>query len=134
MSRFFMLVSFTLLCSNSSFALTPEEVLAAFKTQASSSADYKEFSIARGETFFKTKNGDMSCTSCHTENPAAPGQNSDTGKDILPLAPAANPDRFTDMAKVEKWFKRNCNDVLERECTAQEKGDVLTYLISVKDE
>ena len=36
------------------------------------------------------------------------------------------------MAKVEKWFKRNCNDVLGRVCTPLEKGDVLSYLLTVK--
>ena len=30
------------------------------------------------------------------------------------LAPAFEPRRFTDAAKVEKWFGRNCNDVLGR--------------------
>jgi len=47
---------------------------------------------------------------------------------ISPLAPAANPQRFTDSRKVEKWFRRNCGDVLDRECTAQEKADVLAWL------
>ena len=55
-----------------------------------------------------------------------------TGKIIQPMAPAANPMRFTDVAKTQKWFKRNCKDVVGRECTAQEKGDVLTWLISLK--
>ena len=54
-----------------------------------------------------------------------------TGKAIEPMATAANPRRFTDVAKVEKWFKRNCKDVLDRECTAREKGDVITYLRSL---
>jgi hypothetical protein len=35
-------------------------------------------------------------------------------------------------AKVDKWFKRNCKDVLSRECTAIEKADVLAYLIGLK--
>ncbi|MFP5443986.1 MAG: DUF1924 domain-containing protein, partial [Betaproteobacteria bacterium] len=35
---------------------------------------------------------------------------------------------FTDTAKVDKWFRRNCNDVLSRECTAMEKADVLAYV------
>ena len=48
------------------------------------------------------------------------------------LAPAFNPERFTDPAKSEKWFRRNCNDVLARECTAAEKADVLAWLISLK--
>ena len=51
---------------------------------------------------------------------------------IAPLAPAFNPERFSDPAKVEKWFRRNCNDVLSRECTAVEKADVLAYLNALK--
>ena len=53
-----------------------------------------------------------------------------TGKTIQPLAPAANAQRFTDTAKVEKWFRRNCNDVVGRECSAQEKADILAWLSS----
>jgi len=34
---------------------------------------------------------------------------------------------------VEKWFRRNCNDVLNRACTASEQGDVLAYLMTVKN-
>jgi hypothetical protein len=48
------------------------------------------------------------------------------------MAPSANPQRFTDAAKVEKWFKRNCNDVLRRSCTAEEKGDFIAYMLSIK--
>ncbi len=48
------------------------------------------------------------------------------------MAPAANPRVFTDTAKVDKWFRRNCNDVAQRECTAQEKADVLAFLIGLK--
>ena len=40
--------------------------------------------------------------------------------------------RKSDRADVEKWFKRNCNDVLKRACTAQEKGDFMAYVLSVK--
>jgi hypothetical protein len=59
------------------------------------------------------------------------GRHAKTGKTIAPLAPAANPERFTSLSQSEKWFKRNCNDVLARECTAQEKGDVLAYLMQL---
>jgi hypothetical protein len=48
------------------------------------------------------------------------------------MAPAVNPRVFTDTAKVDKWFRRNCRDVLQRECSAGEKADVLTYLIGLK--
>ena len=121
------------LAANSAFAETPVEVLAAIKAEASATPGFQEFSAARGERFFKTKHShDLSCSTCHTDNPAAQGKHSETDKIIKPLAPAANEERFTDMKKVAKWFKRNCNDVLDRECTAQEKGDVLAYLLTVK--
>jgi hypothetical protein len=48
------------------------------------------------------------------------------------LAPHFNKERLTDSAKVDKWFKRNCKDVLSRECTAIEKVDVLAYLVGLK--
>jgi len=90
-------------------------------------------SAQRGELFFKSTHGnDWSCASCHTENPLAPGKHVKTGKAIAPLAPAANPKRFTDAAAVEKWFRRNCNDVLGRACSAQEMSDVTQYLLSLK--
>ena len=90
-------------------------------------------SAQRGELFFKSTHGnDWSCASCHTGNPLAAGKHVKTGKAIAPLAPAANPQRFTDAAAVEKWFRRNCNDVLGRACTAQEKSDVTQYLMSLK--
>ena len=36
------------------------------------------------------------------------------------------------IALIERWFKRNCKDVLGRECAAGEKADVLAYLMSLK--
>ncbi len=93
---------------------------------------FKDFSAARGQTFYNAKSGDLSCAGCHTDSPRASGKHATTGKDILPLAPSANAERFNDPAKVEKWFKRNCNEVLKRACTAQEKGDFVTYVLSVK--
>ena|SRR5690349_16721305 len=91
------------------------------------------FSAQRGEVFFKATHGrEWSCSSCHTENPLATGKHARTGRAIAPLAPAANAQRFTDAATVDKWFRRNCNDVLGRVCTAQEKGDVLQYLMSLR--
>jgi hypothetical protein len=95
-------------------------------------AAFTEFSATRGEAFYKAKTGNVSCAGCHGDSPKAHGTHSTTSKDILPLAPVANAERFTDAAKVEKWFKRNCNDVLKRACTANEKGDFIAYLVSVK--
>ena len=113
---------------------TAKTVLAVLATAAFPAlAQDAGFSVQRGERFFHSTHGnDWSCASCHTANPLAPGKHAKTGKPIEPLAPAANPKRFTDAAAVEKWFRRNCNDVLGRACTAQEKGDVTQYLMSLK--
>jgi hypothetical protein len=111
-----------------SFAATPAELLAGYSAQAASPAQ-----APRGQTFFTSKHGkDWSCASCHTALPTVQGKHASTGKTISPLAPAFNPDRFTDAAKTEKWFRRNCNDVVGRECTAGEKADVLAWLMTLK--
>ena len=89
---------------------------------------------ARGRTlhtqnFTGGKPDTPSCTSCHGTDPRAPGR-SLTGKAIEPMAASVTPARYTNPAKVEKWFKRNCNEVLGRECTRQEKDDWLAYMSS----
>lgn len=122
------------LTSLSASAATPDSVLGSVNSEAKNADPaFKGFSAERGERFFKQTHGnELSCASCHTENPAAAGKHAKTGKAIKALAPAANAERFTDTAKVEKWFRRNCNDVLDRVCTPLEKGDVLTYLLTIK--
>jgi hypothetical protein len=93
-------------------------------------------SAARGQTFFTVRQGahaDMpSCSSCHGEVPNREGKHVSTGKPIKPLAPSANPARLSDVANTEKWFRRNCRDVLGRECSALEKSDVIAFLRSIK--
>lgn len=114
-------------------AAQPSELVADFARQAAQEdAAFAGFDGARGAAFFTTRHGDWSCSTCHTDNPAKQGKHAVTDKIIEPLAPAANSERFSDSRKVAKWFKRNCNDVLKRECSAREKGDVLTYLLTVK--
>ncbi len=122
------------LSASSASAATPVEIQKGFEAAARDGAPgFSGFSAQRGELFFKARHGnDWSCDTCHTANPLTLGRHVKTGKEIAPLAPLANPQRFTDAAKVDKWFKRNCNDVLNRPCTAREKGDVLEYLISLK--
>lgn len=122
------------LTSLTASAQTPNDALTTIKLDAKgANPAFQGFSAERGASFFRQTHGnELSCSSCHTENPGASGKHAKTGKIIKPLAPAANAERFTDPAKVEKWFKRNCNDVLGRVCTPQEKGDVITYLLTVK--
>jgi mono/diheme cytochrome c family protein len=122
------------LASAPTYAETPNQVLAELQAEAEKATPgFQGFSAQRGEQFFKQKHGsDWSCSSCHTDNPAATGKHAKTDKPIDPMAPSANSERFTDPKKIAKWFKRNCNDVLDRACTSQEKGDVLAYLLTVK--
>lgn len=112
-------------------AAQPGELLAGYETAARREIPaFAGVSATRGEQFFNARHGsEWSCASCHGTSGTAPGKHAKTGKAIAPLSPAANPERFADTAKVEKWFKRNCNDVLGRACTSAEKGDVLAYLL-----
>lgn len=109
------------------FAATPKDVLMGYEASSGKS------SSTRGEQFFNAKHGkEWSCASCHENPPNHDTKHIVTGKVIKPLSPNANSERFVDQIKTEKWFKRNCNDVLARECTAQEKADVLAWLMTVK--
>ena len=64
--------------------------------------------------------------------PIRPANDQLNEKAIEPLAPSANPKRFTDRAKVETAFGQNCMDVVGLACTAAEKADVLSWLLSLK--
>ena len=116
-------------------AASPERdaILKTYLDQAKAEdAGLTAFSADRGkELFFSEHKGESaditSCTSCHTKDPTKAGQTR-AGKAIEPMAVSVMPARFTDAAKVEKWFGRNCKSVLGRACTATEKGDFITYL------
>jgi hypothetical protein len=123
-----------LLVTGTAAAQVPADYLQTLDTAArAGAAGFWGFSASRGAAWFNTRHGtDWSCATCHTESPLASGRHATTGRSIAPLAPATNPERLTDAAKIEKWFKRNCTDVLGRACTPAEKGDVLAYLTSLK--
>lgn len=109
-------------------AAAPADLLAGYVAQAGSAAN-----PVRGQQLFVNRHGQQwACASCHGAIPTKPGEHAATGKPIGPLAPGFNPDRFTDAAKTEKWFRRNCRDVVGRECTAAEKADVLAWLLTLK--
>lgn len=98
---------------------------------------FREFSAERGkELYFREfPNPDdpkqRSCATCHTKDAKAGGSHYDTGKPITPLAPSVNPERLTDVEKMEKWFKRNSKWVRGQPCGAREKGDFLSYLLNL---
>jgi len=87
----------------------------------------------RGDALWHKKNTgedgkERDCTVCHGDDLKKPGKHIKTGKVIDPMAPSVNKDRYTDLEKVEKWFTRNCKWTYGRECTNQEKVDLLKYL------
>lgn len=97
--------------------------------------NFSGFSAKRGRAFFLAHhsggNADTpSCSTCHTKDPRNEGQTT-VGKSIAPMAVSRTPKRFTDLAKVEKWFRRNCDTVMGRACTPKEKGDFITFMSSI---
>jgi cytochrome c peroxidase len=114
-------------------AADPAGLLAAYQAQARKADAAFSASASRGDAFFNTRHGsDWSCASCHGAPPTGQGKHAKTGKLIAPLVPAANAERLADEAKAEKWFRRNCNDVLSRLCTPAEKADVVAYLLEAR--
>lgn len=111
-------------------ALTASELLSEYTAKAGGQA-----SAERGQKFFNTnfnKALGFSCASCHGSNPTGSFKDQVTEKTIAPLAPAANARRFVDRAKVDHMFRVNCKDVVGRECTMQEKADVMAWLLTLK--
>lgn len=111
-------------------AATPAEILAGYVAQAGAPG-----APERGQALFnqRFKGGLFErCSDCHGAVPTGKGQDQTSEKPIAPLAPAANARRFTEPGRVENYFRLNCKDVVGRECSAQEKADLLAWLISLK--
>lgn len=117
----------------SAHAATPAELLAGYRTAAAQQSAGFVPSAQRGAEFHSRRFGVSaklaSCATCHTEDPTQPGRHAVTDKTIKPLTPFSNAERFSDPAKVEKWFKRNCSEVVGRDCSPAEKADFIAYVI-----
>jgi len=107
-------------------AASPEEILNSYRSESGIKLTQVE-----GDRLwqFSGKDGRI-CADCHGANLQQPGKHVRTGKKIEPLAPSINGKRFTDLKKVEKWFKRNCKWTWGRECTAGEKGHLLSWMMA----
>ncbi|QBJ76813.1 DUF1924 domain-containing protein [Aquitalea sp. USM4] len=120
----------------STYSHAAPAILSEYAAQAKqANPAFNGFSAERGKALYyreTVQNGkNISCASCHSADPRQPGK-TPAFRSIEPMATSVTPSRFSDNKKVEKWFRRNCDDVFKRECTALEKGDFLTYLSSVK--
>ena len=129
-------VLYLLLASVASHAETPQQIGQIYAAEAAARQTGFTPSAKRGEALFRQRfalNDKMpACTGCHTDSPLNPAQHAVTGKAIRPLAVAANGERFADPAKVEKWFGRNCKEVVGRACTPAEKADFVAYMSEVR--
>jgi len=119
--------------TSSVFADTPTSLIAGYAVEAAKETPGFAPSAQRGYSFF-TKEWGVSrkmpnCTACHGRNLKVDGKHVITDKRIAPVSPEVNPERFTNYTKVEKWFKRNCTEVVGRECTAAEKADFIQFII-----
>lgn len=128
------LLLFCCLFSLAPFAMATPATDAEFASFKSAGAG--SFSAERGKrdwhkVVVSNKGDKRSCTTCHGEDLTKPGKHAKTRKVIEPMAVSVNPKRYTKQKKMEKWFKRNCEWAWGRKCTAQEKGDILKYLLSV---
>ncbi|RQO76069.1 hypothetical protein DBR44_05030 [Aquitalea sp. FJL05] len=111
-------------------------IISDYATQAKqANPGFTGFAADRGKTLYfreTLQNGKkISCATCHSADPRQAGKTL-AFRTIDPMATSVTPSRFTDSKKVEKWFRRNCDDVFKRECTPLEKGDFITYLSSLK--
>ena len=148
-----------ILWSACGWAAGPNDLLATYAAQAREvEPGFSGFSAERGRAFYfaqhRVEDGsELSCASCHHDDPRKetfahddeiPCQACHGGFDrwpngvprmhrqILAFAPSENPERFTNEPKVEKWFGFNCTYLLGRDCTPQEKGDLITWLLEYR--
>ena len=140
-------------------AASPEEFLKLYAEQAKiGDPDFAGFSAERGRVLYMTGHpvegeGMLSCASCHHADPTKaseahrdqipcrachvlfsrqPESHRPAKSRIAPFAPAASPSRFTNEWMVEFWFDFNCKLLLRRPCTPVEKGDLITWLLTVR--
>lgn len=108
---------------NSHASSAVDSLLISYQQQGAGVVDTNE-----GRDLWFSKHGDRSCSSCHSDSLSQNGKHIKTGKLIKPMALSVNPERYRDGKKIEKWFRRNCKWTLGRECSAQEKANILSWL------
>ena len=107
---------------------TVDDLLSEYRTQGAGAFDSLNGEALWQRGYLSADGTERACTSCHSHDPRHPGRHATTSKAIDPMAPSVNPKRLSERRLVEKWFKRNCKWTIGRECTPQEKGDLLSFL------
>lgn len=103
------------------------QILKGYKKEGGKNFNAKKGSQMWAKTFI-VRNKKKKCAACHHIDITKSGTHNRSGKYIDPMAAWTQPSRYTDVKKVEKWFKQNCKATWGRECTPQEKGDFLMFL------
>ncbi|MGH8679796.1 MAG: DUF1924 domain-containing protein [Burkholderiales bacterium] len=139
---------------------TPQEIIGRYAALAKQeNPGFDGFSPESGRELYFTQGvipgvGIVSCAACHLPDPTQvviahkskvlcrachviydeehPHPEQAKKREIPPMAHSYNHARFTDPITVEDFLQRNCLLVLKRQCTTQEKGNVLTWLSLVK--
>ena len=122
---FSILAAFVLTLSISTVSASEATESLLLEYQSSAGAP---FTLEAGQALWSKGVDGRSCTSCHSPSVKTKGQHKRTGKIIEPMAPSINTSRLTSPRKIKKWLLRNCKWTFGRECTAQEKGDILLWL------
>lgn len=93
-------------------------------------------SAEAGQQFYTkkvdVKGKDLSCAACHTDNPAKPGKHNESGKEIPPMSPNVNADRFKDVQKSAKGFSKHCRDLYGKDCAPADKASFIEYVLTSK--
>ena len=127
-----VLTGFMLALSGFANAAVIDDVVAQLSNQGASPGQAEKGAAMWTKSFSaNSKPLERSCSTCHTRDLRNTGKHVKTGKPIKPMAPSVNSERLSDAKKIAKWLKRNCKWTLGRECTAQEKADVISYLRSL---
>lgn len=116
------------LSSGAACAGALDEVLAGYRATGAGAFSAREGAALWRREFPSSKGPPRSCTSCHTSDTRRSGRHAVTKKVIDPIAPSVNSKRLTKRKEIVKWLRRNCKWTLGRECTPQEKGDLLSFL------
>jgi len=128
MIRYLFIILFAMSFFQASANTNINEVMKLYSQNGSLSMDAE-----RGKKLWEKKNvgkngKNRECSTCHGSDLNKAGKHVKSGKVIDPMALSVNKERYTDLKKVKKWFKRNCKWTYGRECTDQEKVDLLKYL------
>ncbi len=113
-----------------------DEKMAEYKAAGASNFSAKAGQAMWNKEVVAEDGSKRSCVTCHNSDVTKPGKHKKTGKVIAAMAPSVpfvaaeegDEPRYSSAKKIKKWFKRNCKWTYGRECTAQEKGDFLTFL------